>query len=72
MLLRRLPRERIRSVDWDRIELAPTVPGRGPLVLHLSDPLGHTRADWRDAGGDDNTIWSDTAQADYDDNPRLN
>ncbi len=54
MLLRHLPRERIRGVDWDRVELAPKFPGQAAPVVHLSDPLGHTRADWCRAGGEDN------------------
>jgi len=51
MLLRRLPRERIQTVDWDRIVLAPTIPGQASSVVHLPDPLGHTRASWRRAAG---------------------
>lgn len=52
MLLRQLPRERIRAVDWDRIELCPTLPGQSAAVVHLPDPLGHTRANWRHMVGD--------------------
>ena len=65
MLLRNLPRERIRSVDWDRIELAPKLAGQADAVLHLSDPLGHTRADWRRAGGDDIGLQRQGATASY-------
>lgn len=65
MLLRHLPRERIRSVDWDRIELAPKLAGQADAVLHLSDPLGHTRTDWRRAGGDDIGIQRQGAAATY-------
>ena len=44
MLLRQLPPDRIRRVDWDRIELARTGSdtGKGPLIVRLDDPLGHT------------------------------
>jgi len=52
MLLRQLPRERIRAVDWDRIELCSTLPGQAAAVVHLPDPLGHTRANWRHMVGD--------------------
>jgi len=65
MLLRHLPRERIRSVDWDRIELAPKLAGQAGAVLHLPDPLGHTRTDWRRAGGDDVGIQRQGATATY-------
>jgi hypothetical protein len=56
MLLRQLPRELIRGVDWDRIELVSNRPGEADAVVHLPDPLGHTRRDWCRAGGDDNRI----------------
>lgn len=56
MLLRQLPRELIRGVDWDRIELAANLPGRAAAVVHLPDPLGHTRKHWCRAGGDDKRI----------------
>lgn len=47
MILRQVPAERIRRVDWDHIELAPADFGRGPTtVIALSDPLGHTRESW--------------------------
>ena len=49
MLLRQLPRERIRAVDWDRIELGPTLSGQAAAVVHLSDPLADTRTHWRNA-----------------------
>jgi hypothetical protein len=65
MLLRQLPRELIRGVDWDRIELAPSIPDQADAVVHLSDPLGHTRMDWCRAGGNDNAIPSYGAAATY-------
>ncbi len=46
MLLRHLPRERILAVDWDRIALAPAVPGQPLSIVSLPDPLGDTRASW--------------------------
>ena len=49
MLLRQLPRERIRAVDWDRIELGPTLSGQAAAVVHLSDPLADTRTHWHNA-----------------------
>lgn len=45
MLLKKLPRECISGVDWDRIELTPVDPAKGRLILHLPDPLGHTYQD---------------------------
>ena len=47
MLLRQLPRERIHAVDWDHIDLATTFPDQVAATVHLPDPLGHTRTDWR-------------------------
>ncbi len=47
MLLRNIPRGRIREVDWDHIDVAPARPGGLPVRLHLPDPLGHTREHWR-------------------------
>jgi hypothetical protein len=49
MLLRQVPRNRIRAVDWDRIELTPKLPGAAASILDLPDPLRHTRADWHNA-----------------------
>jgi hypothetical protein len=66
MLLRQLPRARIRSVDWDRIELAPTFPGQAAAVVHLPDPLGHTRAQWRHMVGDDNETRMQGTRATHD------
>ena len=65
MLLRQLPGELIRGVDWDRIELASNLPGRANAVVHLPDPLGHTRAHWCRAGGDDDAIPRQGAAASY-------
>jgi len=65
MLLRQLPRELIRGVDWDRIELAANLPGEAAAVVHLPDPLGHTRRDWCRAGGDDEQIRKQGAAASY-------
>lgn len=56
MLLRLLPRERILGVDWDRIELAPTVAGQEPTVVLLPDPLGYTRASWASSRGVDDNV----------------
>ena len=61
MLLKNVSRERIRSIDWDSIYLAPADPGRASVRVDLPDPLGHTREDWHAARAND-TRFDEPAQ----------
>lgn len=46
MLLKHLPRNRIRSVDWDAIDIDSTEHTGARLRVSLPDPLGSTREHW--------------------------